>query len=197
MVDKKMLELRNERKAKKPDFVRQEAWRRPKLTIKWRQPKGCQSKLRKKYRGKRKQPSLGYCSPSAVKGLNREGLKERLVYTLKDLDAFDVKTEIIIIGKIGDRKRVDILKKCLENKFRVGNVKDVQKYITNVEEKLAKKKKDTKAREDKKEKAKEKALKAKEKDEKKENLDEKLEDKKEETKKGEKSDKIKVLEKGE
>ena len=49
MVDKKILELRNARKAKKPDFVRQEAWRRPKLTIKWRQPKGGQSKLRKKY----------------------------------------------------------------------------------------------------------------------------------------------------
>ena len=54
MVDEKLLELRNERKAKKPDFVRQEAWRRPKLAIKWRQPKGMQSKLRKKYRGKGK-----------------------------------------------------------------------------------------------------------------------------------------------
>ncbi|MFH1972876.1 MAG: eL32 family ribosomal protein [archaeon] len=194
MVDAKLLELRNAKNAKKPDFVRQEAWKRPRLKIKWRQPKGGQSKLRKKEKGKRKQPSLGYCSPTKVKGLNREGFKERLVNNVKDLEGFDEKIEIITIANIGIKKRVEILKKCLEKKYKVSNVKDIENYIKNVEDKLKEKKKEIKEREEKKKKAKEKALKKKEKEEKKE--EEKIEEKpkEEETKKGEKSDKIKILE---
>ena len=164
MVDVKLVELRNERKAKKPDFIRQEAWRRPKLAIKWRFPKGYQSKLRKKYRGKRKQPSLGYCSPKSVKGLNRAGLKEIWVACLQDLDNFDPKTQIIIIAKIGTKKKVEILKKCLEKKYLVSNVKDVESFIKKVEEKLSKKKKEIKEREEKKKKFKDEALKKKEKE---------------------------------
>jgi len=193
MVDQKALKLRNERKAKKPDFVRQEAFKRPKLDVKWRQPKGYQSKLRRKYRGKRKQPSLGYCSPTSVKGLDKNGFKEILIKNLMDLEGFDPKTQIVIIGKIGTKKKVEILKKCVENKFNVSNVKDVQAFIKEVEDKLAEKKKESKVREDKKKKAKEKALKEAEKKDKKEEQAEE-EKPKEETKKGEKSDKIKILE---
>ena len=195
MVEKQLLELRNARKAKKPTFLRQEGHKRIKLEEKWRLPKGAQSKLRRKYKGKKRMPSLGFCSPSKVKGLTREGFKPRLVKNLKELEGFDSKTETVVVGKIGDKKRVEILKFCLEKKFNVTNIKDVQTYIKNVEDRLKEKKKETKEREEKKKKAKEKALKKKE--EKKEEGKEKLEEKIEETKKGQKSEKIKVLEKRE
>jgi large subunit ribosomal protein L32e len=195
MVEKEMLELRNERKAKKPDFVRQEAWRRPKLEIKWRQPKGYQSKLRKKYRGKRKQPSLGYCSPKSVKGLDRNGFKVILVKNVKELEGFNPKEEIVLIARVGIKNKIEILKKCMENKYNVSNVKKPEEFIKKVEDKLNKKKKEIKEREEKRKKTKEKALKKKEEKEKKE--EEKTEEEKEETKKGEKSDKIKILEKRE
>jgi len=194
MVDEKLVELRNERKAKKPDFIRQEAYKRTKLDLKWRQPKGMQSKLRRKYKGKRKQPSLGYCSPRAVKGLNKAGLKERLVKNLGDLEGFDTKSEIIIIARIGTKKKVEILKKCLENKYTVGNVKDETAFIKEIEDKLNAKKKELKEREDKKKKAKEKALKEAEKKKEEDKKEETSKENTQEIKKKEKSDNIKILE---
>ena len=72
---KELLEIRNKMKAKKPTFLKQDANRLTRLKKQWRQPKGQHSKIRKKLRSYRKQPSMGYSSPKEVRGLTREGHK--------------------------------------------------------------------------------------------------------------------------
>jgi len=109
------------------------------------------------------------------------------------LEGFNPKEEIVLIARVGVKNKIEILKKCIENKYNVSNVKSPEGFIKEVEDNLNKKKKEIKDREEKRKKTKEKALKKKE--EKKE--EEKTEEEKEETKKGEKSDKIKILEKRE
>jgi large subunit ribosomal protein L32e len=191
MVDKRLLELRKQIKAKKPTFLRQEAHKISKLRNTWRQPKGCDSKMRKKFKSRRKQPSMGYSSPRKVRGLNREGLQNVLVSNIKGLELVNKETQSVLIAKIGKKKRFEILNACQKNGLHVSNVRDVQEKIKNITEELESRKKARKSKQVQK-KAKEEVAKKTKKEEKK---DKKEESKATETKKGEKSDKIKTLEK--
>ena len=192
---KKLLEKRNEQKAKKPTFLRQDAHKVKRVPSNWRQPKGKDSKMRKKQGGKRRMPSMGFSSPRKVRGLDKLGFVEVLVKNVNELNSIDPKTQIVVLGRIGTRKRVEVLKKCDEMKLKVTNVKDIKAYLAEVDKKIAEKKKKLKELEEKKTKRDKEADKKDKKPAKKEEV--KDEAPKEETKKGSKSDKIKVLEKGE
>lgn len=178
---KKLLELRKEKKAKKPDFVRQQGNRIKKLKTTWRQPKGGQSKLRRKFKGHFPHPSMGFSSPKAVRGLHSSGLKPVNVYTVKDLSEIDAKKEGIVIGKIGKKKRVEILKEAGKLKLSVLNIKNPQEYITKVEEEVKSKKKIAEEREEKKKKSKSESLKKAEEKKKEETKEEGKEEKKKKT----------------
>ncbi len=188
-----LLELRKQKKAKKPSFVRQQGKSIAKLEEKWRQPKGLHSKLRKKLEGKGKHPSMGYSSPKKVRGLNASGMKEVIVNNVKELEAIK-KGEVAVVGSnVGKRKLVDILKKAKDMNVKVSNIKDPEGFIKKVEESLKKRKEEAKSREDKKKASKEEAIKKAEKEKKKEEKEE-TEEKKA---KREKEEHRKVLEKKE
>ena len=191
MVNTRLLEQRNKTKRKKPNFLRQDAHRTKSLEKKWIKPKGMHSKMRMKLRSRRVWPSPGYCSPNEVKGLTRKGFQPVLVRNLKNLEGFDSKTQIVVVGHVGLKNKIQILKKCIENKYDVENVKNPQEFITNVEKKIVDTKKVKKDKEEKRKKTKDEQGKKVTKEEKKEAVKESQE----ETKKGEKSEKIKVLEK--
>ena len=57
MEKKDLLEFRKKIKAKKPNFIRQDAHKKGEIKKKWRRPKGLQSKMRLHKRGYRKSPS--------------------------------------------------------------------------------------------------------------------------------------------
>jgi len=67
---------------KKPKFLRQNWRARKKLRkVKWRKPRGSQSKLRKGKKGKPAKPRIGYGAPRRLRGLHPSGLKEVLVHS--------------------------------------------------------------------------------------------------------------------
>jgi len=185
MNKEELLELREKIKNKKPDFVRQEYKRRKTLAEKWRKPKGLQSKMRRKFKGRRKSPSTGYGSPKEIKGFDVSGLKQIYVNSINDLENVDAKEEGIILStRIGLRKKIEIIKKATEKKIKILNIKNTEEFLKKVEEQ---RKKDKEKREEKT-KEKEKKKKEKEKkvaEKKKEKLSEKLteEEKKEKEKK--------------
>lgn len=191
MVEARLLEQRRLTKSKKPRFLRQDANRNKSLVKNWRKPKGMHSKMRLHLRGRRASPSPGYASPRAVRGLTREGLTEVHVYNAKHLENFNPKTQIIVFGNIGMRKKMELLKVCTEKKYSVAQIKDIPAFMKKVESGLASRKTKKKQSEDTKKKIKEESTKVI-KEEKKEEAPHQVQ---EETKKGEKSDKIKVLEK--
>ena len=193
MVDTKLLQQRRLIKSKKPVFLRQDATRNKSLVKTWRKPKGMHSKMRIHLRGRRRSPSPGFASPRAVKGLTRQGFKEVYVQNVRDLEGFDAQTHIIVFGKIGLRKKMELLKICAEKKYPLAQIKDVHAFMKKVEAEMAHRKTHKKQKEEKK-KTREESLK-KAKDNKGAEKKETPEEVKEETKKGEKSDKIKVLEK--
>lgn len=193
------LEIRKNKKNKKPDFLRQDAHRVSKLRKCWKQPKGMHSKMRLKFRSYRKQPSMGYSSPKLVRGLHPTGLKEIVVRTINDLNRLDPKTQGVTIGRVGLRKKVAILKKAMELNLTILNIKDTNNFLEKIkqhfEQKNQKKKEQTSQKQNKQE---ENIKQYKEKEEKKKEKEEvsEIEEKiAEETKKGMKSEKIKILEK--
>jgi len=120
----RLLKVRARIKHKKPRFLRQEWWRYPKFKNdpKWRRPKGIDSKMRLKKKGKPRSPSIGWSSPRLVRGLHPSGYEEVLVHTLKDVETVDPERQTIRIGRtVGLRKREMIIARAKELGIKVLN----------------------------------------------------------------------------
>lgn len=152
-----IVEMRNRKKAKKPIFMRSDAHRVASLEKKWHTPKGGDNKIRRKLRGHRRQPGIGWGSPRNAHGLSPEGFKQIVVYTEADLAK--VKGACIIARTLGNRRRILLLKKAQEMKLKVLNFQDVAKVVKTIEDDLKARKEQEKVRLSKKEKTKQEALK--------------------------------------
>ena len=107
---------------KKPTFLRQLAKSHKRLGMKWRKPRGLQSKLREHRKGKGFRPSVSYAKPKSLRYLHPSGLKEVLVHNVKDLEKVNAGKEAARINStVGKKKRKDILKKAEEMKIKVLN----------------------------------------------------------------------------
>ncbi|MEM2935201.1 MAG: 50S ribosomal protein L32e [Candidatus Thermoplasmatota archaeon] len=120
-VDEETKSLMEKRK-NKPRFIRQQLWQVKRLRDVWRRPRGVDSKQRKHYHYRPPLPRIGYSSPKKVKGLHPSGFKERLVYSLKDMEGIDAEKEAIRIAHtVGKKKRQEIIAKADELGVRVLN----------------------------------------------------------------------------
>ncbi len=123
-MKEEMLSLRKRIKKKKPEFRRQEWFRKKTLGEKWRKPRGLHSKLRRHEKARGSSPKPGYGSPSEIRGLDREGYREVLVRNMKEIEKINPKEEIAVIAKgVGKRKRLEILEFAGKNNIKVGNYK--------------------------------------------------------------------------
>ncbi|RLF87345.1 50S ribosomal protein L32e [Thermococci archaeon] len=127
MMEKaRLLRIRAKLKRKKPKFLRQEWWRFPKFKNdpKWRRPKGIDSKMRLKLKGKARSPSIGWGSPRAVRGLHPSGYEEVLVHNVKELETIDPTRQAArIAGTVGKRKRLMIIERAKELGIKVLNAR--------------------------------------------------------------------------
>jgi large subunit ribosomal protein L32e len=119
---KQKLGLRKKVKKAKPTFKRQELGRQPMLKDTWRRPRGRHSKLRVGEKARGKKPSIGYSSPSEVRGLNRNGLKEVIVSNVNQIEKINPKEEMgIISGTVGKKKRFEMLEFAKEKNIKLSN----------------------------------------------------------------------------
>jgi len=98
----------------------------------WRKPKGRHNKMREKQKGYPAIVKIGY--------KQKEKEKPILISTLKELE--NTKRKDIIIGKVGNRKKIEIAKKAKEKGIRIHNAnirkfleKNAKKEIKNMEKK--------------------------------------------------------------
>ncbi len=123
-MKEEMLKLRKKIKKKKPEFKRQEWFRKKALGDKWRKPRGIHSKLRRQEKAKGSLPRPGYGSPSSVRGLTREGYREVIVRNTKDLEKINPKEDVAVMSKgVGRKKKFDILEKAKKMNIKVSNYK--------------------------------------------------------------------------
>lgn len=152
---KKLIELRKKIKSKKPEFVRQDAHKKPKLGWKWRKPRGLHSKVRMGKKGYRRKPAQGYGSPKAVAGLHKSGLKPIRIFNLNDLAKVKPDKEGAVIAQsVGKKNKIELIKKAEESGIKVLNIKDTKKYLEKIKEEKEKQKKKKAERLEKKKKSK-------------------------------------------
>jgi len=147
MSSKDLLTLRKKISKRRPAFRQQDSHRRGRLhPDKWRSPKGLHSTIRKNIWGKPSLVKAGFRGPLAVRGMDSKGMQPVTLYNVKVLETLDPKTQSIIIGNVGNRKRIELLDACKSKKFSVINVKDTDATIKAIKDGVA-------ARKDKKKKA--------------------------------------------
>lgn len=164
----RLLELRRKSKKRMPLFVVKASWFCARVKKRWRFPGGRHSPIRQEHRGRPKLVRPGYGSPRAVKGLHPSGLRPVLVRQAKDLVGLDKAVQGVIIGgKLGAKKRIELLQLAQKEKITVLNVKDITADVNEVKEQLAARKKlkaETSKEKDKKHQEKEKAAEKKKKE---------------------------------
>ena len=132
---KTLMEIRNEKKKRKPLFRAQDSWKRKSLrSDSWRRPRGLHSKIRRGFKGNPRMPSPGYRAPIAVRGFHPSGVKAILVKSLSQLS--EIKEGGIIIAKsIGAKKKLEAIKQAQAKKLSILNI-DGAKYSESVKKKL-------------------------------------------------------------
>jgi large subunit ribosomal protein L32e len=106
-------------------FKRTDFWRFSRLGMGrkkkqvWRRAEGVQSKIRRKKRGYPIMPSIGLRTPRA--GRNKvENAIPILIHNVADLQKLK-KGSVVIMAKIGARKKLDVLKKAEELQIKIIN----------------------------------------------------------------------------
>ena len=117
------LRKRGEISARRPEFLRQEYYKRKRLQQhRWRQPRGDHSKMRQHYAYRRNIVSIGFGGPRAARHLHPSGFREVMVHNLRDLERIDPKTQAARVAhKVGMRKRTAIEERADELKIRILN----------------------------------------------------------------------------
>ncbi|MFQ6050404.1 MAG: 50S ribosomal protein L32e [Candidatus Hydrothermarchaeota archaeon] len=109
-------------RSKKPKFLRQEFHKRKKLDDSWRRPRGLQSKMRRRFKGRGAIPCSGYGSPKSEKGIHPSGYEDVLIHTISDLNDIDPETQAIRIARgVGSKKKELIIEKAAEMGIRIIN----------------------------------------------------------------------------
>ncbi|MBI2546864.1 MAG: 50S ribosomal protein L32e [Candidatus Aenigmarchaeota archaeon] len=109
-------------KKKNPKFVRWLSASLKRVKSSWRKPKGINSKVAEKRKGKLQMPNVGYRGPRDLRYLHPSGFREVLVSNVDALGKMDAGKEAVrISSSVGNRKRTDILKKAEELKLKVLN----------------------------------------------------------------------------
>jgi len=130
---KRLIRVRTEKGAA---FKRDGFGKKRQLSDSWRKPRGQHNKQREQKKAKGNLPKPGFGSPVAVRGMHPSGFFEVLVFTEKDLENLDVKTQAIRISAgVGGRKRKAIQEKATASGIKILNARVIKERVAD--EKLA------------------------------------------------------------
>ncbi len=149
-MTKNLVDTKKEKRKKNPNFIRQDANKKKRLSKKWRKPRGEHSKQRNRIRN---QPLVGpgYGTPKELRGKHFSGLDIIYLASIVQVEQINPKTQgVIVSGKIGLRKRIPILKELVKKKITILNIPNPEEFINIKEEELKKTKKQTKKTDEKK-----------------------------------------------
>jgi ribosomal protein L32E len=96
---------------------------------KWRSPKGRDNKMRERIKGHPVSVSIGYSTKKTERGKVKEKIP-MIVQNLEDLKKMK-KENIAIIGKVGKKKKIEILEKAKEMKIEVAKT-NIEKALTKL-----------------------------------------------------------------
>ena len=98
----------------------------------WRRPTGRDNKMREKRKGYPAVVSVGYKVGKKSKG-KIQGKNPILISNLRDLEKIG-KGDVVIVGNIGKKKRIEIIKKIKERKLLIHNI-NINSFLKEVQKK--------------------------------------------------------------
>jgi large subunit ribosomal protein L32e len=101
----------------------------------WRKPKGRDNKMREKRKGYPATVSIGYKKDKKIRG-DVEDKNPVIIQNTKELKAIG-ENEIVIIGNVGKKKKIEIVKKAKEMKINIYNL-NTEKFLKQIEIKKSK-----------------------------------------------------------
>lgn len=119
-----LLRVRRTQRRRQPVFYRQAANRYFRIGRDgaWRRPRGLQSKQRRHYGYRSQIVSIGYGTPTRVRGLAPSGYRPMIVHNDADLEALDPKVQAAIIARtVGTRRRLGLEETAKKLGIRVLN----------------------------------------------------------------------------
>ena len=132
----RLLEIRKRMKKKRPSFRRVESWRYVRVKDSWRKARGIDSQTRKKTKTGVRSPSVGYRSPKKIRGLHPSGYQEVRINNKNDMEMLNLspkKHAIKISGRLGSKKRLDLIDYAQKRNFHVLNLGISQKEMEEFE----------------------------------------------------------------
>lgn len=132
----RLLEIRKRMKKKRPSFRRVESWRYDRVKDSWRKARGIDSQTRKKTKTGVKSPSAGYRSPKKIRGLHPSGYQEVRINNKNDMEMLNLnpkKHAIKISGRLGSKKRLDLIDYAQKRNFLILNLGISQKEMEEFE----------------------------------------------------------------
>ena len=134
--EERLLEIRKRMKKKRPSFRRVESWRYDRVKDSWRKARGIDSQTRKKTKSGVKSPSVGYRSPKKIRGLHQSGYQEVRINNKNDIEMLNLspnKHAIKISGRLGAKKRLDLIDYAQKRNFLILNLGISQKEMEEFE----------------------------------------------------------------
>lgn len=127
LLRRKIYLIKQKYNSRIPEFLRYDSDKYFRLGRyeKWRRPKGIDNKTRLKLKGFPPIVTIGYRKPKEIRGLHPSGYKPVVVSNINQLEQLKEKKDtyaIILSGKLGLKKRLEILAKAKEYGIKVLNV---------------------------------------------------------------------------
>lgn len=94
------------------------------LAESWRRPRGIDNRMRRRFRGNKKMPKVGYGSDQATKFHLPNGLKKFVVHNVKDLDVLLMNNRTFcgeIAHNVSAKKRAEIVKRSQQIRVKLTN----------------------------------------------------------------------------
>lgn len=136
---KTLLELKKAMKRSRPKFLRTHYGALPRLskTKTWRRPTGIHNKLRHNRFGRPISVTIGYRSPAAVRGLDKNGLLPVRIHNPSDANYLDPKKHTAIIAHVGMKNKLAIISALETKGVSVLNHKNIDATIKKIQENYA------------------------------------------------------------
>lgn len=140
-----LIQIRKNRKAHKPTFIRRETHNRKRLAAVWRHPRGMHNKQKKHLAGKHKMPEQGWGSDARIRGMHPKGVNPITISTIKELQTLKQNEGAVIARTTGNKRRKELLQYAIKNNMIILNVKNPKELLEKLQTKNKKNetKKDT------------------------------------------------------
>uniref|UniRef100_A0A0N5A9L1 60S ribosomal protein L32 n=1 Tax=Syphacia muris TaxID=451379 RepID=A0A0N5A9L1_9BILA len=105
-------------------FTRHESDRYKRLRPKWRKPRGIDSRVRRRFKGQRRMPKIGYGNTALTRHMLPTGFRKVLVHNPRDLEMLLMQNKRFIAEishSVSSKKRKDIVERAQQLSIKLTN----------------------------------------------------------------------------